>query len=128
MRDNKPLYLAGFLGGATAQVIDAIEGKQMPDDFCGTSPLRLYQKPPVTELDAGTRDDRVIDRNAIWQEFAEAGRARLAATNGLTTEENDALLHTPVIDQVIELVLIGLSRVWQNMAQGQENLRMENGG
>jgi SLOG cluster2 len=127
MRDNKPLYLAGFLGGATGQVIDAIEGRQMPDDFCGTSPLKLYQEPPVKEFDAGTRDDRLIDRNAIWLEFAEAGSARLVATNGLTAEENDALLHTRVVDQVIELVLIGLSRVWQNMAQGQENMRMENG-
>ena len=42
---------------------------------------------------------------------------RLVATSDLTAE-NDALLHTRVIDQVIELVLIGLSRVWQNMENG----------
>lgn len=128
MRDNKPLYLAGFLGGATGQVIDAIEGKLMPDDFCATSPLRLYQEPPTREVDPETHDDRTIDRDAVWREFAESGRAKLVATNGLTEEENDALLHTRVIDQVIELVLIGLSRVWQNMAEGREDMRMENGG
>jgi len=75
-------------------------------------------EPPVKEFDAATRDDRVIDRTAIWQEFAEAGSVRLVATSDLTAEENDALLHTRVIDQVIELVLISLSRVWQNMENG----------
>jgi len=127
LRENKPLYLAGFLGGATRQVIDAIQGKQMPDDFCGTSPFLLYQEPPVKEFSADTRDDRIIDRNAIWQEFVTAGSAQLIATNGLTAEENEALLHTPVIDQVIELVLIGLSRVWQHRAQSPENMKVANG-
>ena len=112
VRDNKPLYLAGFLGGATGQVIDALEGKPMPDDFCcPTSLLQLYEEPPAKEFDALTLNDRVIDRDAIWKEFAGAGCARLVATNGLSIEENHALLHTPVIDQVIELMLIGLSRL-----------------
>jgi hypothetical protein len=120
LRDNKPLYLAGFLGGATGQVIDAIEGREMPEDFCSrTSLIELYQAPPVEELDPETRDDRVIDRDSIWKEFADAGHARLVAANGLTTDENYALLHTPVIDQVIELVLIGLSRVRQDSANVQ---------
>lgn len=120
VKENKPLYLAGFLGGATEQVIEAIEGKQMTADFCSPTTLwGLYENPPVTELDAATRDDRVIDRNAVWREFAEAGPRKLAAANGLTIEENFELLHTPVIDQVVELVLIGLSRVWANLAQRQ---------
>jgi len=121
VRDNKPLYLAGFLGGATGQVIDAIEGKQMPDDFCRpTSLLRLYEEPPAKEFDARTLNDRIIDRDAIWKEFVEAGCARLVATNGLSVEENHALLHTPIIDQVIELVLIGLSRLRREIAPRQE--------
>lgn len=110
MQNNKPLYLAGFLGGATEQVLDAIEGKQMPDDFCAPTELQaLYKHPPVQ--DTGALEDRMTDRIALWKTFSEAGRGRLAATNGLTIEENDELLHTPVIDRVIELVLIGLSRI-----------------
>ena len=112
VKGNKPLYLAGFLGGATGQVGEAIQGKQIPADFCSpTSLLGLYEHPPVTEFDAATRDDRVIDRNAVWKVFAEAGPRKLAETNGLTIDENLELLHTPVIDQVVELVLIGLSRI-----------------
>jgi hypothetical protein len=120
IRGNKPLFLAGFLGGATEQVIDAIEGKPMPDDFCPAPPEDLYETFSAREFDHGTRSDRVIDREAVWNEFAEAGVARLSAVNGLTIEENEALLHTPVIDQVVELVLIGLSNLGQGRPQSIE--------
>jgi hypothetical protein len=118
VRANKPLYLASFLGGATEQVVEAVEGRQMTNDFCHPTPLQaLYEDPPVKEYDRATRYDRVIDRTAVWKEFASAGREKLAAANGLTIEENDELLHTPVIDRVIELVLIGLSRLWPDLAR-----------
>ena len=110
LQDNKPLYLAGFLGGATEQVVDAIEGKQIRDDFCPPNSIGfLYEQPPVK--DAGSPEDRTIDRLAVWNRFTGAGRDKLAETNRLTPDENDELLHTPVVDRVIELVLIGLSRM-----------------
>ena len=109
---KKPLYLAGFLGGAAEQVIDAIEGKQMTDEFCRpTSIQELYNAPPLREFDRSTEADRKIDRNAVWNSFVETGRQSLAAANGLTTEENDELHRTPVIDRAIELLLVGLSRL-----------------
>jgi hypothetical protein len=78
VRDNKPLYLASFLGGASEQIVEAIEGKQITDDFCRPPSLdQLYSDPPVRETDRATRDDRSIDRVAIWNEFAQAGRESL---------------------------------------------------
>jgi len=116
MRDKKPLYLAGFLGGATEQVVNAIEGKEMKDNFCHPTPLQnVYKEPPVEERDAATRDDRVIDRTAVWKVFAEGGHKNLALINGLTLEENREHFHTPVVDRAIELVLIGLSRIRPNL-------------
>jgi hypothetical protein len=115
VRGNKPLYLAGFLGGATGQIINALERKPMPVDFCPESPEELYQRFSNSEFDQDTRADRVIDREAVWNEFAELGVERLAAAARLTVEEAQALLNTPVIDEVIELVLIGLSRLRGNM-------------
>ena len=115
--EGKPLYLASFLGGATKQIVDAIEGKEIADDFCNPAPLQgLYDHPPVTELDERTRDDRIIDGAAVWRYFAEAGREKLAAANGLTVAENDELHHTPVIDRTIELVLNGVCRRWRDLA------------
>ena len=73
----------------------------------------IYRQPPVPvrEYKGVINGDRTIDRVAAWRKFAETGRENLAATNSLTMEENDELLHTPVIDRMIELVLIGLSRL-----------------
>jgi SLOG cluster2 len=121
--EKKPLYLASFLGGATEQVVNAIDGKPMSEDFCGATPLQdLYARPPVKESDPNTRDDRIIDRTAIWKKFAEIGQEKFATVNGLTVKENNELLHTPVIDRAIELVLNGLSSLWHNGA-GSEHLR-----
>jgi len=112
MRHNKPLYLCGLLGGATQQVIDAFEGKPMPDDFCTASLLtELYHEPPFQESDTSTQPDRVFDREGIWKEFSQAGPDWLRNNNGLEPEENLALLHTSVVDQVIELILTGASRL-----------------
>lgn len=112
VRQKKPLFVVGILGGASAQVVEAVEGREMPEDFCApTQVQRLYQQPPVNEINADTSADRVVDRVAAWREFAETGNRQLAERNGLTIEENDELLHTPVVERAIELVLIGLSRI-----------------
>jgi hypothetical protein len=119
LRANKPLYLATFIGGASAQVAAAIEGEQLTDDFCPPSSVdALYADPPAKEADQGTTPDRVVDRASVWKEFRDAGLAKLAELNGLTLDENGELLRTPVIDRAIELMLVGLSRIRSNPAAG----------
>lgn len=114
---NKPLYLAGFLGGAAEQVIDAVEGKQMTDEFCRPTRIQaLYNAPPIAEANQATEADRTIDREAVWNTFVTAGRQQSAASNGLTPEENDELHRTPAIDRVIELILVGMSRLRPSVA------------
>ena len=112
LRAGKPLFLAAVLGGATAQLLNAVEGRDMPDDFCRPTELQsIYANPPIPEASSETSPDRMIDRSALWQEFSRAGYEALARTNGLTIDENSEVGRTPVLDRVIELVLTGLSRV-----------------
>jgi hypothetical protein len=114
---NKPLYVASLLGGAAEQVVDAIEGKPINGSFCPDTPVSmLYQRPPVTESNPETMTDRMIDRVGVWREFAKMGPQRLAGLAGLTIEENQELFHSTVVDRVIELILIGLSRRWSDLA------------
>jgi hypothetical protein len=109
---NKPLFLAGLLGGAVKQVGDAFEGKPMPQTFCTPSALEpVYKQPPAQERDLATAVDRVIDGRAVWDEFKQAGLRKLAAANKLSEQENQELLHTQVLDRVTELVLTGLARL-----------------
>jgi SLOG cluster2 len=112
VRDNKPLYLSGLLGGAAEQVIAALDHGEMPPDFCPPSNVnRLYTEPPVRETADDTQYDRLLDREAIWKELGEAGYEGLSRNNGLSVDENHELHRTRVLDQVIELMLVGISRV-----------------
>ncbi|MFN7939581.1 MAG: hypothetical protein U0R19_40015 [Bryobacteraceae bacterium] len=112
VQQGKPLYVASLLGGVSEQIVTAVEGKQMPDEFCPTAWIEhLYLHPPVVETDPVTRADRAIDRDAIWREFSEAGQGRIAQNNRLSAEQNNELLRTPVVERAIELVLTGLSRI-----------------
>lgn len=112
LRTSKPLYLAGILGGATRQVIDAIEGRPMAENFCApTAVNELYLAPPAPERDPGTEADRLVDRGAIWETFSRAGRSRLAEANRLSPDENEELFTTPALDRVIQLVLTGIARL-----------------
>jgi SLOG cluster2 len=112
VQEGKPLFLAGFLGGAARHVITAIEGQEMPEDFCRPGLVdELFKKPPFVERDPQTETDRLSNRESVWLIFQESGIARLAKANCLTAEENRELFYTPVFDRVMELVLTGLSRI-----------------
>jgi hypothetical protein len=112
VQQNTPLYLASLLGGASEQIVAAVEGITMPEDFCEPTRIaQLYKHPPIDEANPGSATDRIIDRDAIWRAFSEMGRERIARNNGLSVEENNELLRTPVVERAIELVLTGLSRI-----------------
>jgi len=118
--DHKPLYLAGLLGGATAQIIDAIECRPMPGDFCPrTKVADLYEVPPneVAEHDPSTRSDRSIDSQSVWSTFERGRVAAVSESNGLSQDENAELFHTAGLDRAIQLVLTGLSRVARKSAE-----------
>lgn len=109
LRSNKPLYLSGLLGGATRQVIAALEGAAMPDDFCPRQSLNeLYEQPLIAD---GITADREINRHALWTEFNQAGFTQIARDNGLSEDENRELAQTLVLDRVLQLMLQGLSRL-----------------
>jgi hypothetical protein len=109
VRLRKPLFISSVLGGAARQIIDAIEGRQMPDDFSPTPLQAIYNRFRNPERDA-TNPDCVVDRIGVWKEFSIQPNV-LARINGLSDQENEELFHTAVIDRVIELVLTGLSRL-----------------
>jgi hypothetical protein len=114
VQSGKSLYLAGFLGGATAQLISAVKGEPMPGNFCPpTAASPLYQQLPagMEEADANTAADRTVDPAAVWMAFHNLGIEGLSAQNGLTPEENAELFDTPVIERAIQLVLTGMARV-----------------
>lgn len=109
---HKPLYLIGVLGGATHQLIQAIMKKPIPSDFCPETAIHChYSSPPIRVTESETERDGLAAREAIWEEFSTYGIHSLAKDNGLNEEENLLLFQTNAIDEAIQTVLIGLSRV-----------------
>jgi hypothetical protein len=113
IEDRKPLYLAGVLGGATQQLIEALMGKPIPNDFClPTKAHPYYLRPPTRErIPAG---DSIVERETLWKVFCGHGIDSLTKNNLLSQEENIRLFQTTVLDEVIQTVLIGLSRVYRS--------------
>jgi len=114
IENGQPLFLTGLLGGATRQVIDAIEGESLPEAFCPPTTLNeIYRNPPpdVVELDPITQSDRQINPRQVWSTFQKAGLKGISQRNHLNDDENAELFHTPVLDRAIQLVLTGLSRI-----------------
>jgi len=123
--DRKPLFLAGMLGGAARQVIDAIEQRPLPEDFCHrrrsandpdpTEELqRVYDEFRLLEAPAGIRnlaDDLSVEPVAVWETFQRLKVGGISESNRLTATENQELFHTPIPERAIELVLLGLGRL-----------------
>lgn len=116
---NTPLYLAGLFGGATRQLIDAVQGGAMPPGFAvsveghDSDVARAYAArcDDATEPDAVAPADRVIDPAGVWELFRRRGVEGLSKANRLHPEENLLLFRATSLDAVIELVLLGLGRL-----------------
>ena len=106
MAGCKPIYLAGFLGGATRMVIDAVEGRAVGWELKPDPALvRLYDTFP-----GGGHPDLRIDPEAVWRTLRMMGPVGLSRNNGLSEDENVELFHTPAVERVMQLVLLGLAR------------------
>nr|WP_137827998.1 hypothetical protein [Methylobacterium sp. L1A1] len=105
---RQPLFLAGLLGGATRQVIDALEGRPRPADFGRATPLGgLYA---TFAAGRAPEADAEIDAKRVWSRFRTIGVRGLSRQNKLTEEENRELFHTPAVERAIQLILLGLAR------------------
>ncbi len=113
LRSHKPLYLIGAFGGASRLVADLLERvprsdftttaleKLFPDTYKAT--IALYQD---ADVDFSTPEQIVAELN----EIATSGLAS-ALANGLDEMENRTLIHTTDPRTMIELILLGMSRL-----------------
>jgi hypothetical protein len=109
LRAGQPVYLVGGFGGATAVVIDLLEGCPR-DEFTWA-----YQKraPHAEEMRRiyQQRGPAWEDYPAMTKSFAEFGVDQLAAKNGLSIEENRELFQCRDVTRIVELLLGGLLRL-----------------
>jgi hypothetical protein len=112
LRAAKPLFLLGAFGGCTRAVIELVEGgspESLTRNFqCRDESYRQlvedYNSRAQAKPELGLEP---IDYERIGLAFSEAGPAGLR--NGLNIEENRRLFHAVDPDEIIHLVLKGLS-------------------
>lgn len=108
---GSPLYLLGGFGGCARDLIDALGGDR-PDrltrDYQCERSVRHDAYAPLYDEYNRRHPDAPIDYDALCAQFAQAGIAGLR--NGLDEEDNRILFETDDVDEMIALVLKGVSR------------------
>lgn len=114
IRAQKPLYLIGFLGGATRVVIDALQGNKNSKVLIPAPPpqdlevLRWLRTLPLpySGYDA-------LSSEEVWESFSQFGVHGLSRVNNLSPSENKRLFDVETVDEAIELILLGIHRTWK---------------
>lgn len=110
--DDRPIYLLGGFGGASAAVVEALEGGH-PEVF--TEDWQKARKADYGETLEALRampNGQKIDYDAMVAKLNTCGVEGIADRNGLSIHENRQLWATRELDFAIYLVMTGLNRVW----------------
>jgi len=111
IKQQKPLYLIGAMGGATNQVINALKGMpfSFKNDGYHTSNDYIDFKNYYS-----TKEGEGINLDKEAEFLSNTGVSAIASLNGLTIEENERLFQTPHLSEIIFLIFTGLSRINSN--------------
>ena len=104
---RKPIFLLGGFGGVTRSVCRMIGEKKVPEEL--TLAWQLNNNPGLAEMATFA-----ASRGVGYQERHQHVLERIMNAdlrNGLAPEENARLFETPFADEVIHLVLKGISRL-----------------
>jgi len=108
---GKPLFLIGAFGGCAELVWDALNGRATPAlDFefqCQARPA-VREMVPLYNLWATSNGYPEVDYPALRARLATLGVTAL--DNGLTAAENERLMYTAHLPEMIALVLLGCQR------------------
>ncbi|MBI5850496.1 MAG: hypothetical protein HZB39_05580 [Planctomycetes bacterium] len=113
VKARRPIYVSRLFGGACAQVVDALRGEtdSPPAEFAPTDGdvRRAYEAfAPRWEPDEPAA---AIDGAGIWHALRKIGVRGIAARNGLTVAQNEALFDASSVDAVLHFVVRGLLRL-----------------
>lgn len=115
--DDRPLYLIGGYGGATADFAAALShddssinyGLSKPLDFCHRSNLKKAGSEELRLMDALTEEFNLPTDN-LSDCLPENGMARLCAANHLSPEENRFLFRCTDMESALALIHTGVRR------------------
>lgn len=109
MRYNKPVFLLGSFGGMTRDIARALQG-EIPDHLTEEYQRQDYNRANFIDYARLKMGDDFIAPNEMLAFFRTKGLDNL--NNGLTREENEHLIHTNHVSEMITLIIKGLTYLY----------------
>ncbi len=109
LREEQPIFLIGAFGGVTKQIIEILDGQEasiFEKDYMATNDdyqelIRQFNQKPLQES---------INYPNIKETIHILGWTGISELNGLTETQNKRLAKTPHINEIIYLILLGLTK------------------
>lgn len=108
-----PVYLVGAFGGITKDAIEALKGNK-PDIFSNEYYFDNEEYKKMFLLFNGKHPNNTIDYPKYLATLQQIGLNKIAEQNGLSVEDNLRLTTTPHINEVVYLILKGLTKRFTN--------------
>lgn len=109
LKEEQPIYLIGAFGGVTKQIIEILDGHDasiFEKDYMASNDDYQELK---TQFNQKPSQDPISYQN-IKETILKLGWVGLSERNGLTEEQNKRLAKTPHINEIIYLILLGLTQ------------------
>jgi hypothetical protein len=113
LEQKHSVYLVGAFGGITREVIEALKGNN-PDSFFQEFYFGNADYKNMVAIYNDKHSDNLIDFNKYLLKLQSLGLNGIAAQNGLSVEDNLRLTTTPHINEMVYLILKGLTNRFTN--------------
>lgn len=107
-QQKHPIYLVGAFGGVTKDIIDSLTGKH-PDSFTNEYYFDNSDYQKMIDIYNGKHPSNLIDYGKYLALFSSIGLTGIESLNGLSERDNLRLTKTPHINEIIYLILKGLT-------------------
>jgi len=108
LQQKHPIYLVGAFGGITKDIIDSLTGKH-PDSFTNEYYFDDSDYQKMIDIYNGKHPSNLIDYGKYLALFSSIGLNGIESLNGLSERDNLRLTKTPHINEIIYLILKGLT-------------------
>nr|WP_293294696.1 hypothetical protein [Allomuricauda sp.] len=106
--ENKPIYLVGGFGGATANLIQLIKGEdvnELSNDFQHKTKFLIGYREYIKDK------YKYSDFDVLKKEFQNFNVEKLSELNKLSTKENEILFSSKNIHEILYLIMKGLKKL-----------------
>ncbi|HII3799241.1 TPA: TIR domain-containing protein [Pasteurella multocida] len=113
IKENKPIFLIGGLGGLTQKLCSSIKNKCLAEEF--TEEWQISHNNAYQDLQKiALKHNHHANYEEIKSEIKNISITDLAQRVGLTSEEYERVMTTPFIDESVHLILKGIQILSKN--------------